>query len=646
MGLETGVRIGRYEIGRKLGQGGFGILYAARDHELGRDIAIKFLRPEHAFKPTVVQRFLQEARAAARITHPGIVTVYDSGEVNGTNTRADGTVFIAMELLAGQTLAQRLRQSGTMPYRMALGFCRQLATALAAAHAAGIVHRDLKPQNIFLVPDPAVLGGERIKILDFGVAKLADEMGSAVATHSMLMLGTPMYMSPEQCRSSAKVDARSDIYSLGCILFEMVCGRTPFDGDTGELIAKHQLVPPPRAHELNPAVPVVLDQLITSMLAKHPDDRPQTMAAVLDVLEECDGRSVEPLSRPDHAALPPAPPATPRHSQLRRVATAAAALALLGIAIGWCAARDDKPSARAAAVREPVSVASATSIDAAAKVDQAKDLKLACLEAQVEKRWSDLKECGQKLAAISTDEGGKFIVLAEAEIDNEAALTRLEDAVHDSDMAAAKAALDEIESESVFYGIAQSLYASAQPDAVTEKPVPPPVPSEKKCDADRFRDEGIAFVRAGKHVQAIGAFEASLECQRDQFVEKLAFVAACHAKHEDKARAHYKKLTPAQREEVLNVCTRNKIMFAEACDADALKEQAIEHINLAQHAAALATLEASLRCRRDPYVMQLAFMEACASSNSAKAKVYFKQLTPAQQAKFAQLCTRNKVPYE
>ena len=266
MGLETGVRIGRYEIGRKLGQGGFGILYAARDHELGRDIAIKFLRPEHAFKPTVVQRFLQEARAAARITHPGIVTVYDSGEVNGTNTRADGTVFIAMELLAGQTLAQRLRQSGTMPYRMALGFCRQLATALAAAHAAGIVHRDLKPQNIFLVPDPAVLGGERIKILDFGVAKLADEMGSAVATHSMLMLGTPMYMSPEQCRSSAKVDARSDIYSLGCILFEMVCGRTPFDGDTGELIAKHQLVPPPRAHEFNPAVPVVLDQLPSALV--------------------------------------------------------------------------------------------------------------------------------------------------------------------------------------------------------------------------------------------------------------------------------------------------------------------------------------------------------------------------------------------
>jgi hypothetical protein len=156
-------------------------------------------------------------------------------------------------------------------------------------------------------------------------------------------------------------------------------------------------------------------------------------------------------------------------------------------------------------------------------------------------------------------------------------------------------------------------------------------------------------VRSGKHVQALGAFEASLECQRDQFVEKLAFVAACNAKHEDKARAHYAKLTPAQRDEVVDVCTRNKIDFdtaAKACDADALKDQGMEHINEGQHAAALAKLEASLRCKHDAYVVQLAFMESCASSNSAKAKVYFKQMTAAQQQKFAMMCIRNKVPYQ
>jgi hypothetical protein len=284
------------------------------------------------------------------------------------------------------------------------------------------------------------------------------------------------------------------------------------------------------------------------------------MEAVLDVLDECEDRSIEPLTRPDVAALPPALVATARELPLRRIATGLGGLALVGIAIGWCAARDDKPAARAAAVHEPARVTKTTELPDAT-IDQTKDLKLECLEAQVEKRWSDLKQCGKKLAAISSEDGGKFIVLAEAEIDNEAALTRLEDAVHDKDMAAAKTALDEIESESVFFGIAQSLYASAQPDAVIEKPIPPAMQTEKKCDADRFRDDGIALVRAGQHVQALGMFEASLECQRDQFVEKLAFVAACHAKHETKARAHYKKLTPAQREEVVNVCARNKVAY-------------------------------------------------------------------------------------
>src|SRR6266511_800097 len=121
MSFSRGLHIGKYEIGKKLGQGGFGILYAATDTELGREIAIKFLRPEHVVKRQVVQRFLQEARAAARIRHPGIVTVYESGEVSGTNTRADGTVYIAMELLAGDTLQHRLKRGGRMPYGMAIG---------------------------------------------------------------------------------------------------------------------------------------------------------------------------------------------------------------------------------------------------------------------------------------------------------------------------------------------------------------------------------------------------------------------------------------------------------------------------------------------------------------------------------------------
>jgi serine/threonine protein kinase len=276
--LEPVTRISKYEIGRMLGRGGFGEIYAARDTELGREVAIKVLRGEHTQRPQLVQRFLQEARAAARINHPGIVTVFECGQTDA------GVVYIAMELLAGETLAARIhREPLELPAIVSL--TRQLAGALAAAHATGIVHRDLKPQNVFLVPDPDAVGGVRVKILDFGIAKLTDALGSSVQTHSMEMMGTPLYMSPEQCKSSATVDARSDIYALGCIVFELLAGRTPFEGDPGELIAKHQLVAPPALHELVTGAPPELEALVAKMLAKAPSDRPQTMTDVADALE-------------------------------------------------------------------------------------------------------------------------------------------------------------------------------------------------------------------------------------------------------------------------------------------------------------------------------------------------------------------------
>jgi len=275
--LEPVTRIAKYEVGRKLGQGGFGEIYVARDTELDRELAIKVLRDEHTQRPPLVQRFLQEARAAARINHPGIVTVFECGQTDA------GIVFIAMELLAGETLATRIKREH-LALPAAIAVTRQLASALAAAHAAGIIHRDLKPQNVFLVPDPAAVGGVRVKILDFGIAKLTDTVASNVQTHSMEMMGTPMYMSPEQCKSSATVDARSDIYALGCILFELLAGRTPFEGEPGELIAKHQLVPPPQLRELVTGVPEPLEQLVAAMLAKAPADRP-AMTAIIETAD-------------------------------------------------------------------------------------------------------------------------------------------------------------------------------------------------------------------------------------------------------------------------------------------------------------------------------------------------------------------------
>ncbi|MBA2540586.1 MAG: serine/threonine protein kinase, partial [Deltaproteobacteria bacterium] len=224
MPIAPGSRVGKYEVRTLLGQGGFGMVFMGHDTALDRDCALKFLLPEHTSRPEILQRFLKEARSAAKIKHGGIVTVFECGTVEGAGPPLDGMAYIAMELLEGESLSDRVKR-GPMPVEHALEITRQVASALAAAHAVGIIHRDLKPDNIYLVPDPATTFGERVKVLDFGIAKLADDTGgNAAKTSTHMIFGTPKYMSPEQCKSTAKVDERSDIYALGCILFEMVCG--------------------------------------------------------------------------------------------------------------------------------------------------------------------------------------------------------------------------------------------------------------------------------------------------------------------------------------------------------------------------------------------------------------------------------------
>ena len=311
----AGIRIGRYEVGERLGKGGFGVVHLARDVELGREVAIKFLRPEYMTRRQVVQRFLQEARACAKIGHPGIVTVFECGLVEGSGQRLDGTAYLVMERLRGESLGDRLQHRGRMPALAAIGIARQLAAALHVAHDAGIIHRDLKPDNVYLVKDAAVVGGERVKILDFGVAKLTDpEPDEDPNTHSQMMLGTPRYMSPEQARAAAKVDHRTDIYALGCLLYELVCGKPPFGGDIGEVLVSHQTAPitPPR--EIVPSIPAALDELIVRMLAKEPEARPASMRAVDDSLDEVFG-SLAPKRRaktsPDEEKTVPRKPLVP-----------------------------------------------------------------------------------------------------------------------------------------------------------------------------------------------------------------------------------------------------------------------------------------------------------------------------------------------
>jgi len=280
--ITVGTRVGGYTVLHLLGQGGMGQVYLAQHHRIARRAAIKVLLPELSANDSVVERFFTEARATSLIRYPGIVEILDCDV-------REGQAYIVMEHLEGESLADYLERAGGLvdDVPFALAVMGQVAQAVGAAHAAGIVHRDLKPDNVFL----SVSNGDaRIvpKVLDFGIAKLA-ERGSATHTRTGAVLGTPAYMSPEQCRGGSKVvDGRSDVYSLGCILYEMLCGTPPFVRDgMGDLIVAHVSEAPEPLRARVPAILPVLDRLVMQMLAKSPADRPQTMEVVAGEVADC-----------------------------------------------------------------------------------------------------------------------------------------------------------------------------------------------------------------------------------------------------------------------------------------------------------------------------------------------------------------------
>jgi serine/threonine-protein kinase len=279
-----GATIGQYRVIGQIGRGGMGAVYAAEHTLLGRPAAIKLLLPELSQNQDVVMRFFNEARAATAVRHPGIVEIYDFGWT------PEGAAFIVMERLEGETLAQRAsRVRLSWPVALAIG--RQIAGALGAAHIKGIVHRDLKPDNVFLVPDPEVPGGERIKLLDFGIAKLA-ESGAANMTQAGVVIGTPSYMAPEQCRG-VSVDHRADLYSLGCVLYELCSGRPPFVGEgAGDVLAAHiHLAVPamPRVAAVSEIPAVVEDLIVNRLLAKSPVVRVQSAEELIRAIDAVSG---------------------------------------------------------------------------------------------------------------------------------------------------------------------------------------------------------------------------------------------------------------------------------------------------------------------------------------------------------------------
>lgn len=279
-----GTCVGNYQIIRKLGEGGMGAVYLGQHQLLGRTAAIKTLLPELCQKPELVQRFFNEARAVTAVKHPGIIELYDFG------FQTDGTAYITMEFLDGEPLQDRLRRCGAVPENVAVDITWQLAHALSAAHGQGIIHRDLKPDNIFLVPDPEI--GERVKILDFGIAKLAsDEQAGKRTTRTGMILGTPLYMSPEQCCGAGNVTHSADLYALGCILFELVCGRTPFVHEgSGAIMGAHIYESPPSPRSLQPDLSPALEAVILRLLGKKPEDRFASTEELLHALADCVGQ--------------------------------------------------------------------------------------------------------------------------------------------------------------------------------------------------------------------------------------------------------------------------------------------------------------------------------------------------------------------
>jgi serine/threonine protein kinase len=277
---------GKYRIDARLSEGGMGTVYRGTHVLMEKTVAIKVLHPSLAADEKIVARFSREARAASRISHPNALSVTDFGEDD------NGIVFLVMEYLNGKTLKEVIRNEGPMQLNRVVDIMRQVGGALQTAHAQGVVHRDLKSDNIMLITTTV---GEHAKVLDFGIAKIKEPEGRVDPglTAPNLVIGTPQYMSPEQCSQSVEIDTRSDIYSFGVILFEMLAGHVPFGGDSPTMIMlKHLQESVPSVLEERNDLPPAIGRVISRAMAKVPENRYQTIEELLEDLTIGAGMSV------------------------------------------------------------------------------------------------------------------------------------------------------------------------------------------------------------------------------------------------------------------------------------------------------------------------------------------------------------------
>ena len=274
----------RYEIGEVLGRGGMAEVHHGRDLRLGREVAVKVLRNDLARDPSFQVRFRREAQASASLNHPAIVAVYDTGE---DRTTLGATPYIVMEYVEGETLRDVLRREGRLPAERAMTLAADICGALDFSHRNGIVHRDVKPGNVMITPQGTV------KVMDFGIARAVSD-SAATMTSTAAVIGTAQYLSPEQARGES-VDARSDVYSLGCLLYELVTGAPPFTGDSPVSVAYQHVREDPRLpSSINPEIPADLDAILLKAMSKNPANRYQSAAEMRnDLLRSLAGQRVE-----------------------------------------------------------------------------------------------------------------------------------------------------------------------------------------------------------------------------------------------------------------------------------------------------------------------------------------------------------------